>query len=334
MKLGPMKMHLAIERPVKTGRVKRGKPKKKDPANCRQPAGTITMCCHRDNWLLAVDVGNSAVKFGLYAADPSGQAPSAVYWTVPTWTGREVDTATALSSRRAWGPVLDQQVGSRLPNERLAWTVVSVSAAMERSLAEWVGERRPEDTYRRLENVDFPLEVCVSEPGRVGGDRLAAAAAAQRMRTAKQAMIIVDAGTAITVDALDEHGRFLGGAIIPGPLTTARALALGTAALPELADIDLRDLPTPIGTDTQRALQSGLAWGCLGAVREVVKQIDRQLGAEQRAVICTGGFGRELLDVLPSPVHYEAHLVLSGIRVVAEQCGNRMDESSREPIDD
>jgi len=137
---------------------------------------------------------------------------------------------------------------------------------------------------------DFPIPVAtaVEEPERVGTDRLLAALAAYR-RTGG-ACIVVDAGTAVTVDAVDERGVFLGGAILPGLGLMARALAEGTAQVPMVEPPGPGEpLGPAIGRNTRAAVRAGLVRGWPAAVGAVVEAVRTELGAGPVPVVVTGG---------------------------------------------
>lgn len=132
----------------------------------------------------------------------------------------------------------------------------------------------------------IPMTVRVAHPGRVGPDRLLAAWGASLNRTVP--LIVVDLGTATTVDAVDESGAFVGGAILPGMALGATALAEATALLP---DVELRLPGHAIGRDTVAALRSGVVLGHLGAIREVATRIAAELApaGPRPTVVATGG---------------------------------------------
>jgi len=153
----------------------------------------------------------------------------------------------------------------------------------------------------------IPIEVRVNRPEAVGVDRLLAALAAHR--ATKGAAIVVDVGTAVTVDALDDAGRFLGGAILPGPALGAWSLHQRTAALPEVA---LLPTAEAIGKDTEAAIRSGLVFGAAGAIERLVAEQRRLLGP-RTPVIATGG-GLDLLrDSLACLDEVRPNLVLEGL---------------------
>jgi type III pantothenate kinase len=132
----------------------------------------------------------------------------------------------------------------------------------------------------------IPIEVRVPHPARVGNDRLLGTWGARLHHGAP--LIVVDLGTATTVDALDREGRFVGGAILPGLSLALASLARGTAQLPE---VRLSMPAQAIGTDTASAIRSGVVLGGLGAIRELVERFAAELSPDgpRPTVVATGG---------------------------------------------
>lgn len=124
----------------------------------------------------------------------------------------------------------------------------------------------------------------------VGQDRLLNAAAAYDVL--KQACVVVDAGTAMTVDFIDGAGTFHGGAILPGAQMMLDAMHQSTAQLPA---ITLEKPLEPIGHNTQQAMRAGVYFGLRGAVRELVEQYAQAAGTFPM-VIATGGAATLLFD--------------------------------------
>ena len=119
----------------------------------------------------------------------------------------------------------------------------------------------------------MPLKNRYAIPGQVGIDRLAGASGGVSLLGTP--LVVVDAGTAITVDVVSRRGEFLGGAILPGIALGAHALATRTAKLPHV------DLVTPvhaIGRTTDENIRSGLYFGTAGAVDAVVRRCWKELG--------------------------------------------------------
>ena len=254
--------------------------------------------------LLAVDIGNSSTKLGWFdsAIPNDGKLP------VP---GRVWDCPTAQT--------LPESVARELPEGLLAWKVASVHRDAERRLEEWVRQNRPRDGFQILTYRELPIEVRVEFPERVGLDRLAAAVAASAIRGAGPA-IVVDAGTAITVDLVSSDGAFEGGVILPGFRLTAQALSAGTNQLP-LARFTGDDQPPPVlGKNTEGAIKSGLFWGAVGAVREVIERMSAGL-SQQPHVFVTGGDLRHLAPLVSPHSQFVPNMVLSGIASAAGERG-------------
>ncbi len=141
--------------------------------------------------------------------------------------------------------------------------------------------------YVAGEDFPIPIHADVDEPGRVGTDRLLAALAAYRR--AGRACIVIDAGTAVTVDAVDEDGTFLGGAIFPGPGLMARSLADGTAQLP-LVEVGREFVPErAIGKNTQEAIRSGIMRALAGGIGGIAGDMMQVVGTAAPVYI-TGGY--------------------------------------------
>jgi type III pantothenate kinase len=171
---------------------------------------------------------------------------------------------------------------------------------------------------------EFPLPIRVEEPRRVGIDRLLNAVAVNELRNARRPAVIVDSGTATTVDVVSSDGAFAGGAILPGLALSAKALHEYTALLPLVSVLELgQATPEPSGRNTREAIRSGLFWGQLGAVKEL---IERQAGAESE-VFVTGGGGALLAAHLPR-ARFEPHLPLQGLVLVAEHDRNSVTTNS------
>ncbi|QDU63121.1 Type III pantothenate kinase [Planctomycetes bacterium Pan216] len=151
-------------------------------------------------------------------------------------------------------------------------------------------------------------------PETTGVDRALAVLAATK-RFPNEASLVVDAGTAMTVNAIDAEQTFLGGAIIPGFGLMSRTLTEGTAALPE---IDLESRPDCLGDSTISAMRSGIYYAAVGAVDRLLEELreTRSLGATP-PVLVTGGNAKLLSQGLRTEHMLAPHLVLEGLRHVA-----------------
>jgi type III pantothenate kinase len=264
--------------------------------------------------LIAVDLGNSAVKLSTFVR--SGHATPERDGGATVCVGGEpvVVPATALASPDREAPPVEslRVLLNSLPASPRAWYAVSVNRAVEGAFRRWISRWRPRDPYVLLDHQRLALATDLAEPERIGTDRLAAAVAAHACRDRDRDAIIIDAGTAVTVDLLTADGVFRGGAILPGMRTAAAALAQATDALPHIEPPGPTGTPAAIGKSTRAAIEAGVFWGCVGGVRELVRRIGGEL-ARRPDVFCTGGDGAHLARQLDPPVRLDPHLVLRGV---------------------
>jgi type III pantothenate kinase len=253
--------------------------------------------------LIAIDIGNSRAKLGLFDGAPAtGQLP------LPS---RVLDLSVD-----EWD---DAQVAAWLPAAPIwpEWRLASVNRPAAARLLAWLQRdcRTPAGTppaVRVLSAADLPIAVGVEHPERVGLDRIAAAAAVNQLRSSNRAAIIVDTGSAVTVDLVSADGVFRGGAILPGIEMSARALHEFTDLLPLVSLNDLSRPPGALGVSTVTAIRGGLFWGSVGAIRELVAKLSES-SPQPPELFLTGGAAAHLVGPLRLNGRFEPHLVLSGI---------------------
>ena len=251
--------------------------------------------------LIAVDVGNNRVKVGSFWALAGSEIPEPKRtWTFP-----------------GDAPCLESVVADcAKPGEQLHWWIGSVNRPTTSRLIDWLGEHRPEDEITLLASGDLPLEVNLPRPDMVGIDRLLAAVAANRIRQSDRPAVVVDLGTAVTVDLISVDGVFQGGAILPGIEMSARALHDYTDLLPRIQMTELTEPPEALGKATEPAMRSGLYWGSVGAVRELTSRMIADPSVEPE-IFVTGGAGPMVAKLLSKSAHHVPHLTLAGIALTA-----------------
>lgn len=267
--------------------------------------------------LVAIDVGSSRVKLGWFP--PAGECTSEKQLSfLPIAASPLAQPADTLA--------VAHDDSARLQQEIHDW-LAEIDAAEARFLAASVHPEALASVQacfdRSLETLTFeqlPLEIRVEQPERVGIDRLLSAVAVNRLRQPRQAAIVVDSGTACTVDLVAADGAFEGGAILPGIGLSAAALHRGTAALPQLSIDTIGDATPVVGKSTQAAITSGLHWGFVGAVQGIVDRIAAECSARP-PLFLTGGGAPRLMALLSSEqqVRHLPSLILSGIALVAEE---------------
>jgi len=245
-----------------------------------------TMAASQTSWL-AIDAGNTRVKWGLHDGE--------------TWTSRgAVATIDAERIDEGW---------PRLPQ--------GTSAIASNVAGEAVAERLRRACDRRAVALSFIKSVAKQlgvasgyrDPAQLGTDRWAGLIAAHKLSAANQ--VVVNAGTALTIDALSATGRFLGGLIVPGPALMRRSLDQGTAALRE-TEGEFRAFPT----STAEAIGTGAIQAGVGAI-ERMAEVMADEGVSPVRVVLSGGAASLIAPHLPLPVTLNENLVLDGLLHIA-----------------
>jgi type III pantothenate kinase len=244
---------------------------------------------------VAVDVGNSRMKLGLFECAPAEGLPA------PCRTLDLPALGADLAAVAAW-------LSPREASE-IAWYIGSVHRAASTRLVDWLQSYNAQPPMTLLASIDLPLVVALPRPDMVGIDRLLDGVAANVLREPGRAAVVVDLGTAITVDLLS------GGAILPGIGMSARALHEFTDLLPLIDMTALAAPPPALGTATREALCSGLYWGAVGGVRELIARLTADRDRPQ--VFLSGGAAASVAGLLSDEGVYVPHLTLSGIALAA-----------------
>ncbi len=261
--------------------------------------------------LIAVDVGNSRIKLGLFRQRAAAGLPE------PQSTLHLTGRLPEFEDLDAWlaNAAFPLGVGFH-------WHIGSVNRPAASRLIDWLRDHRPHDEIVLLTSGDLPLVVKLPRPDMVGVDRLLDALAANRLRTPSRPAVVVDVGSAITVDLVDCDGAFLGGAILPGIAMSARALHEFTDLLPQIDMAELAEPPPALGTATVAAMRSGLFWGAVGSVRQLVEQLTgghHVPTVDDAEIMVTGGAGPIVAQLMGKSARYIPHLTLAGIALAAEK---------------
>jgi len=253
--------------------------------------------------LIAVDIGNARTKLGRFDRPAGGGLPEPVV------------TFTFDDRQPQWDRLAEWLEG--IPPRGLPWWIGSVNRPATTQLLDWLRAQRPDDPPTLLAADDLPITTALQRPDMVGIDRLLSAVAANRLRRRDRPAVVADLGSAITVDLVSANGVFQGGAILPGIAMSARAMHEFTDLLPLVEMSDLHEAPPALGTSTVAAMQSGLFWLAVGAIRELIGQFCRQSDAEPE-VFLTGGAGPSVAALIGRHARYVPHLTLAGIALAAE----------------
>ena len=248
---------------------------------------------------LAIDVGNTRLKWALYEAPHPGAALLAQGAEFLDHIDRLSETAWAhlpAPMRMLGCVVAGDAVKRRVEEQMELWDVA----------AQWVVPSAQE----------AGLTNGYDHPARLGSDRwVAMIGARQRLLSQGQARpcVVVMVGTAVTVEAIDAQGRFLGGIILPGHGIMLRALESGTAGL-HVPTGEVRDFPP----NTSDALTSGGTFAIAGAVQRMVDNLRRHCG-EEPVVYMTGGAGWKMAPSMSTPCELVDSLIFDGLLEIADK---------------
>lgn len=261
--------------------------------------------------LVAVNVGNTRTRFGVFESGLLEQSRA-----VPNTDLEEAARAIA-----ELGAISGPGGTHRLI------VIGSVNDPIADRLARIIQDKVPRDQMFRLgSDLPIPMQTALDDESTVGQDRLLAALGA--FSRAKQACVVIDAGTAITVDFVDGTGVFQGGAIGPGLNMMLRALNEQTAALPRLEYQPPDAARGPLGKDTSHAMTLGVRAALLGMARLLIDTYADAYGAYPQ-VVATGG-DAAIFEDDPLVEHIVPDLVLLGI---AEACRRSLMDDPQEEID-
>lgn len=244
--------------------------------------------------LLAIDIGNSFTKFGVFDGDKLASKLS-----IPT-----IKSATADDVEKA--------VGNNLLHDIAAVIVASVVPESEHEFIAYIERRFNTRPLFVDTSFDFGLVVRYKTISTLGVDRLISASAAAIKYGVP--CIVCSFGTATTIDAVNSDREYLGGIIAPGMNTMAEALHLRASKLPEA---EITRPASIIGDSTATSIQSGIFYGHVSLVEGLISRMVAELG-EKPQVIATGGFADKIANECKRIQIVDENLVLEGLQVIHE----------------
>ena len=251
--------------------------------------------------LLAIDIGNTNIVFGIFEGKKLIRS-----WKVKTERGKTFDEygITLLNLLSLSGPEKTEIKSSILSS------VVPPLTPVFQDLSRSLFGIKPLVVGPGLKT---GMAILYENPLEVGADRVVGAIAAYEKHGGP--CIVVDFGTATTFDAVSSKGEYLGGSIAPGIQISAEALYLKTAKLPR---IEIKKPEEAIGRTTVASMRSGLYFGYIGLISNIIKEIKKELGGEA-VVISTGGFAAQIGHEVKSIDFQEPNLTLDGLRILYER---------------
>ena len=253
--------------------------------------------------LLVADVGNTQTHIGVFEGDELVHE-----WRASTDARRTTDE---------WALVFAhflQLEGLSFEGEMSGVAICSVVPRATQELREMTDRYFGFPPVVVEPGVKTGIAIVTDNPREVGADRIANAVGAHHLYPSEPT-VIVDFGTAITVDAVSAKGEYLGGAIAAGIDTMATALFAATA---QINRVELIAPPGAIGKSTTASVQSGIIYGTAGMVDGLVERVIKELGGHAR-VIATGGFASAMSQHCHRLDQVEARLTLLGLRLIYER---------------
>ncbi|MDI6901087.1 MAG: type III pantothenate kinase [Anaerosomatales bacterium] len=248
--------------------------------------------------ILAVDVGNTQTVLGLFDGDTLEG-----HWRISTETMLTADE-------------LRVQIGGLLALDGCAWAdverlvIASVVPALTLAYEE-VAERATALAPMVVgPGIKTGIAIRYDNPHEVGADRIVNAVAV--FEAYGGPAIVVDFGTATTLDVIADDGAYLGGAIAPGVETSAEALFRRAA---RLASVDLEPPDRVIGRNTRESVQAGLLLGEAVMVDGLVRRAWSELGGPCE-VVATGGLAERMAELCETIGHVDADLTLRGLSLI------------------
>lgn len=243
--------------------------------------------------LLAIDIGNSSIKFGVFDGE------------------NLVSRFTVLNTPFPTAAEIFSQISNRIfVSDISAIVVSSVVPKISESVREFSEKFFDCTPFFVDYTLDFGLKIKYEQPKKLGIDRLVAAFAGTEKYS--KPCIVCDFGTATTIDAVNSASEYLGGVITPGIDALGEALFLKTAKLPR---VKLIKPPRVIGNSTVSAIQSGIFFGYIGLTEGILRRMIGELDEKPR-VIATGGFSRLIAENCDLIDLVDENLMLEGLRLI------------------
>ncbi len=248
--------------------------------------------------ILAVDVGNTHTVLGLFDANEI-----CGHWRVSTNPALTADelrvkiSALLAGDERSWRDIEAVVISSVVPKVTSAYEEIALQVTGAQPMVIGPG-------------LKTGMPIRYDNPHEVGADRIVNGVAA--LDAFGGPVVVVDFGTATTIDVIDRSGAYLGGAIAPGLETSAEALFSRAA---RLSKVDLEAPAKVIGTNTRASVQSGLLLGEAAMVDGLVRRVWDELG-EHTTVVATGGLAPRMAGLCETIEHVDVDLTLRGLLLI------------------
>ncbi len=252
--------------------------------------------------LLAIDISNTGIKFGLYQG-----TEMRAHWRIATVREKTADEYGMLLGE------LLRHVGYSY--ETIDVVIVScVVPPLTPVFQDLALHYCAHEAIVIDHTMDVGVRLLTDNPWETGTDRMMSTLAAHRLYGGPA--IVIQCGTATSFDVVSAEGDFLGGAIAPGMGISAEALA---RAASRLYQVELKPPPQAIGRNTIHSMQSGIVYGHVGLIEGMVARLRKELpGGDHAKVIAHGGLAEIIAQATPVVEVVNQFLILEGLRLAYE----------------
>ncbi len=250
---------------------------------------------------LAVDIGNSDIVVGVFSQTNLKEVfrfSSQNHWTVD-------EAGLAVTDALERTHVANEEIDK----VAIASVVPSLTCVFAETARKYLGCMAHIVSHASK----LPVTIDIDEPHTIGADRIANASAA--FDKFGGPVIAVDIGTATTFDVVTEDGGFIGGVIIPGPMTGFNGM-LGRTA--QLHMVPFERPPRVVGKSTREALQAGLYYGSLGQIDSILERIIEETSVGNFRIVATGGLSGGIHEMSRYIKFVEPTLTLEGLHLIGE----------------
>jgi type III pantothenate kinase len=251
--------------------------------------------------LLAIDIGNTNIVLGLYQGKKL-----ITHWRLATQAERTADE---------YGVILTQLVehGGFRCQQISAIAVSCVVPPMLTTTQELATRFFDRDPLIVGPGIKTGMPILCENPKDVGADRIVNGIAAYDKY--RDACIVVDFGTATTIDLISPKGEYVGGAIAPGLSISLEALVQRASKLPRIEIVKPKEV---VGRNTVNSIQAGIFYGYVGLVDGLVKRIQKEQNVQVK-VVATGGLAPLVASECATIHEVDEFLTLDGLRIIHER---------------
>lgn len=252
--------------------------------------------------LLAVDVGNTNINFGVY----DGEKLRVMFKVMAKMSRTSDEFGISIRELMDLNGISKDEIDGCI----IASVVPNVMHSLTTAIERYIGCK----PLIVGPGVKTGIRIVTENPKEVGADRIVDAVAAYDKFGGP--VLVIDFGTATTYDLVSEDGSFIAAITAPGLRISAKALWEDTAKLPE---VEIKKPASILATETISSMQAGLVYGQIGQTEYIIEKVKEESGIENLKVVATGGLGGIISDETKKIDVYEKFLTLDGLRLIYEK---------------